>query len=361
MNGDTRENPLAVPAPGVAPVRPASIPPSDGPAPGSAEQVPTGTESAPAPARSGSRRVASVSAPPRQQVRAGAQALAAVVAVLAALGVWATYRFFVTTVVGQRLDELAFTGAEYGQGRLWQVAEPVLDVVSVAFVVVGLGAAVAVAVVRRRWVLALQVVVLVAGANLTTQLLKHQILDRPDLLEGWNGPNTLPSGHTTVAASVSVALLLATPRAWRPVVALAGAAYTAATGVSTLIGQWHRPSDVVAALLVVLAWGALVCAMTPASSLDVAPRRHRTASGSPQVGAFASPGSSVVAGLLLLAAVIAGGVAAAAGVRLVGSGSVGIAPDVGAYAAGALAVLAATAVTFALLLLLRQATARPRG
>ncbi len=301
-----------------------------------------------------------MAAPPRPRVRPGAQVTAAVVGVLAAVAVWVTYRFFVTTVPGQTLDELAFTGAAYGQGQLWQVAEPVLDVVSVAFVVGGLGAAMAVALVRRRWVLALQVAVLVGGANLTTQVLKHQLLTRPDLLPGWNGENTLPSGHTTVAASVSVALLLATPRAWRPAMAVLGVAYTGATGVSTLVGQWHRPSDVVAALFVVLAWGAVVCALTPSSSLDVAPRRHRLPSGLPRSNAFASPGSSVVAGLLLLGAAVAGGIALAAGVRLAEAGTVPIGEDVTAYAAGALGVLAATALAFALLLQLRQSTARPR-
>ncbi|GAA1976655.1 hypothetical protein GCM10009718_11140 [Isoptericola halotolerans] len=293
-------------------------------------------------------------------MRPGAQAVAAVVAVVAVVAFWATYRYFVTTVSGQTLDELAFFGANYGQGRLWQVAEPVLDVVSVAFVVGGIGAAMAVALARRRWVLALQVAVLVGGANLTTQLLKHQVLSRPDLLPGWNGGNTLPSGHTTVAASVSVALLLATPRAWRPTVALLGAVYTGATGVSTLIGQWHRPSDVVAALFVVLAWGALVCAMTPASSLDVAPRGRRLPSGLPRPNAFHSPGSSVVACLLLLGGAVAGGLAMVAALRILEADTVPMADDVTAYAAGVLGVLAATAVTFGLLLLVRQATARPR-
>jgi membrane-associated phospholipid phosphatase len=329
MNADTRE-------------QPAAAPPGGGTA---ADQV---------------LHVATVGAPPWTQVRLGAHVLAGLVALFATVAGWLTYRVFVTTTRGQRVDELAFEGAEHGQGSLWLVAEPVLDVVSVSFVVLGVGAAMAVALVRRRGVLAAQVAVLVGGANLTTQALKHQILTRPDLLDGWNGPNTLPSGHTTVAASVSVALLLATPRAWRPVVALLGGAYTAATGVSVLIGQWHRPSDVVAALLVVLAWGALVCALTPSSSLDLPARRFRTPSGGVEPKAFATPGSSVVAGLLLLGAAGAGGLSAMAVLRLAGPSSAGVPSDVAAYAAGSLAVLGTTAMVFALLLLLRQATARPR-
>ena len=79
------------------------------------------------------------------------------------------------------------------------------------------------------------------------------------------------------------------PRRWRPVVAVAGAAYTGATGVSTLVGQWHRPSDVVAAILVVLAWSAGVCALSSPSSLDA-----------PQDGP--QRGTSGAAALLLLGA-----------------------------------------------------------
>ena len=300
----------------------------------------------------GDARVPHEAAGSRVEPRIGARLVAWTVAVLAAAGVWMTWRVFVATARGQRVDELAFEGAVHGQGRLWAVAEPVLDVVSVAFVVAGVGAAVLVAVVRRRWVLALQVAALVAGANITTQLAKRVLFDRPDLLPGWNAPNALPSGHTTVAASVSAALLLATPRTWRPVVAVLGAAYTGATGISTLVGQWHRPSDVVAALLVVLAWAAAVCALTPASSLD-APRTPGAS--------LASPGSSVVAGLMLLASAAAGALALGALAGLAGARwDVPFANDMTAYAGGVCGVLAATGAVFAILLLVRQASARPR-
>jgi len=280
-----------------------------------------------------------------------ARTTAAVVAALAAIGVWVMWRVFVATTDGQRVEELAFNGALHGQGRLWRIAEPVLDVVSVAFIVAGIGAAILVAVLRRRWGLAVQVAVLVVGANLTTQVAKHALFDRPDLLPGWTGSNALPSGHTTAAASVAAALLLAAPRAWRPAVAVLGAAYTAATGVSTLVGQWHRPSDVVAAVLVVLAWGAAVCAFTPPTAAD-APSSARDT--------LATPGSSVVAGLMLLGGAAAGIAAVATMAGLAGEEwAAPISPDITAYAAGALGVVGASSAAFGLLLLLRQATARP--
>ncbi|MFD7308251.1 phosphatase PAP2 family protein [Promicromonospora sp. NPDC059942] len=280
--------------------------------------------------------------------RVGPRVVAAVVAALALWGVWATWDVFVRSGRGQHADQLALEGAARGQGVLWELAEPVLGVVSNSFVGLGLAVAVVLALARGRWWLAAQVVILVAGANLTTQVLKHVVLDRPALLDIARADiNTLPSGHTTVAASVAAGLLIAVPRRWRPLVALAGAAYTAATGVSTLIGQWHRPSDVVAAILVVLAWSAGVCALSSSSSLD-----------QPRTGA--EPGTSGAAGLLLLGAVVCGalGLGALGSVRGYGW-ALPIGGDLTAYMGGALGVVAVTLGSFALMLLVRQSTARP--
>ena len=279
--------------------------------------------------------------------RRGPRVTAGVVAVLALWGVWATWDTFVTSAGGQRADQLALEGAARGQGVLWELAEPVLGVVSNSFIGLGLATAVILALVRGRWWLAAQVVVLVVGSNLTTQVLKHAVLDRPALLDLPRADiNTLPSGHTTVAASIAVGLLIAVPRRWRPVVAVAGAAYTAATGVSTLVGQWHRPSDVVAAVLVVLAWGAGVLALSTTSSLD-----------GPRSGL--EPGSAAAAGLLLLGSVLTGALALGAlgSVRGYGWGLPG--GDLTAYMGGMLGVVAVTLGSFALLLLVRQSTARP--
>jgi len=110
---------------------------------------------------------------------------------------------------------------------------------------------------RRREVLAALVVVI--GANVTTQLLKvtleharHKAFEHGIELP-W--PNSLPSGHTTAAASIAVGLLLVTPAAHRLAAALLGIALTAAVGFSVVILGWHYPSDVLGGLLVVGAWG----------------------------------------------------------------------------------------------------------
>jgi membrane-associated phospholipid phosphatase len=332
----TRPLPVAAPAgPTVGPHPGTPAAPSARPAAGPQRPVGTpGPSERPGP-----------TAQPGPTARVAPRVVAGLVAVAAAALAWAVWRFFVDTYAGQMLERAAFDGAVNGQGPLWTLGEPVLDTVSVTFVVVGLAAAMAIAVVRRRWGLAVQVGFLVVGANVTTQAVKHVLLGRENLIGGWTAENSLPSGHTTVAASVAAALLLVVPRAARPLVAVLGGAYTAAIGVSTLVGQWHRPSDVVAAVLVVLAWGALVCAFTPRSSLD------------PRAGA--SPGSVVTAVLLLLGAAASGVVALWTMRATPATWDTTTAQEATAYLGGVAGVAGVTAGAFALLLLVRQSTARP--
>lgn len=257
----------------------------------------------------------------------------------AAVGVVVVWRVFVTTRTGQLVDQAAFDGGSYGRTQLWRVAEPVLDVVSVPFVAVVVLAAMTLAVLRRRALLAVRVALLVGGANLTTQLLKHNVLDRPDLDVGDRLGNALPSGHATVAASVSAALLLVVPRHLRPAAAVVAVLYTVATGVSTLVGAWHRPSDVVAAVLVVTAWGGVAVAL-----------------GRPATTAVDRPGGTrVVVGLLAVAAALTGvpsGLALRHTYRLVRDGGevTARADLLTAYAGGALAVVAVTCAAVGVLL-----------
>jgi membrane-associated phospholipid phosphatase len=109
---------------------------------------------------------------------------------------------------------------------------------------------------RRREVLA--GVVVIAGANLTTQLLKttleharHKAFQHGIELP-W--PNSFPSGHTTAAASIAVALLFVVPATHRFLAGVLGFGILAAVGVSVVVLGWHYPSDVLGGLLVVGAW-----------------------------------------------------------------------------------------------------------
>lgn len=107
---------------------------------------------------------------------------------------------------------------------------------------------------RHHWRAVIGAAVVIVGANVTTQVLKP-VLDRPDL--GYGIHNSLPSGHVTVAASVVAALMLVVPAGARAAVAGLGTFAVGLTGLSTIVAGWHRPADVVAALVVALGWCAV--------------------------------------------------------------------------------------------------------
>ncbi|MEU4792767.1 phosphatase PAP2 family protein [Micromonospora tulbaghiae] len=169
------------------------------------------------------------------------------------------WRFAVHTELGQWLDTVALTGNRIGQDRIDDPVDTLLNAMSVVSLLAATAVIGFIALIRGRKALAVTATLLIAGANVTTQLLKHYLL-RPDFgidPERAAAGNSLPSGHTTVAASVAVALILVLPRKLRVAGAFLGAGYAAAAGVATLSAGWHRPSDAVAAYLVVGAWAAV--------------------------------------------------------------------------------------------------------
>lgn len=279
------------------------------------------------------------------------RAPAVLVALLAGLGVWACHAFFVGTARGQALDEAALAGAEIGPDSLWNVAGPVLDVVSVPFVVAVTVAAVALAAVRRRPMLAWQVVIVLAGANLTTQLLKATVFAGPGTDEAGRPYDSFPSGHTTVAAAVAAALILVVPVRGRSVAALAGAAYTALTGVSTLVGGWHRPSDVVAAVLVVLAWSCvamLVGSVAPVATYDAVPDPVGRVPG--------ARGTAIAKGLLATGAVATGVLAAVGLGRTAVAGAGDADAQLTAFVGGAAGITAVSLAAVGAVLVLVRVT-----
>ena len=99
--------------------------------------------------------------------------------------------------------------------------------------------------------------VLVAGANLTTQILKAALAHprlQPILGYYQVGETAFPSGHATASAAVAYAYLLIVPRAWRAATAALGAILTVAVAGSVVVLHRHYPSDVLGGLLVASAW-----------------------------------------------------------------------------------------------------------
>lgn len=176
--------------------------------------------------------------------------------VLAALFV-ALYLFFVRTYVGQIVDERAFIGANASQDSITKFSSALLNVLPVVAIGAGLIAALVIAAVRRNWRVLIVAAIAVAGANLSTELLKYTVLSRPHTGATYPLSNSFPSGHTTVAASVSLALFLVSSARARPYVAMGGVLFSVAAGTFLLVSQWHRPSDVIAGFVVVAFWACV--------------------------------------------------------------------------------------------------------
>jgi membrane-associated phospholipid phosphatase len=197
------------------------------------------------------------------------------VTIVAGLAVGLLYAVFVRTGQGQRWDQAALRHLGWSTASRRTIST-VLDVITIGGMAIVLTGCVLVALARRRWAFAAAAVVLVGVANLATQELKHQILPRPEL--GYGHLNSLPSGHTTVTASITMAALLVVPRGARWWVAVLGAVSVAVTGVGTVVAGWHRPADVAAALCVTLAVATLVMAVLSLGrgTEPGAPPAHRT-------------------------------------------------------------------------------------
>lgn len=169
----------------------------------------------------------------------------------------AVYFVFVRSRIGQVIDERAFAGADVWKGGVIEFAHAFLNALPVVSVIIGAILALVIVLVRRNWPVFAVAVGAAVGANVSTQVLKYTILSRPEKGVDAGLANSLPSGHTAVAASAAlVVFLLAAPR-FRPLAAVIGSIFAIAAGASTLVEQWHRPSDVVAGMLVVAFWGCL--------------------------------------------------------------------------------------------------------
>lgn len=199
--------------------------------------------------------------------------------------VWLTWWAFVTTHRGQSLEALALAGSHIGAWRVDSQADQLLATVSVPMVAAIILAVLVIGAVRGRWVAGVAAAVAVGGANVTTQLLKYRLFERDDLLGlgGWNGTNTLPSGHTTVAAAALVGMILVVPPMLRSVTTVIGTFAVAAYGLATLVNQWHRPSDVIAAILVACGWGYLAVAAIRVVERTGRPRDVRHSPGAASV------------------------------------------------------------------------------
>lgn len=206
----------------------------------------------------------------------------------------ASYVLGVRNVLGQRAEESVLDAAEF----TFTPPAP-LNLVSVPTIAIALAVVGVVAWASHGLRRALVVTAIPAGAIVAAQLLKLRLLTRPELFE-LDAANTFPSGHMTVFAAISCALVWAVPSRVRAFVALGGAALIAAVGWQLLAYGWHRPSDVYGGIALAVAAFALAALILPPTS------------GGPVVlGRSTSVGLAIVGWVCVAAAVVLVGIAVA--------------------------------------------------
>ena len=151
---------------------------------------------------------------------------------------------------GRSLDLAAYAGRFEAGTRLHMVNAAVLNVVTGTTLLLGTLTLAVVGVWTRKVAFAARavgaVLVSVLGAEVLKLALPHAGVVDP--VWTWAGGGSFPSGHTTIAASMSLAVLGISSNAWRRRLAGPLLAWTVLTATATVAVGWHRPSDVLGGL-----------------------------------------------------------------------------------------------------------------
>jgi membrane-associated phospholipid phosphatase len=172
-----------------------------------------------------------------------------------------TYVAFVYSQGGQHWENAAMRQSWHIADTTTSVlADKYLRYVTSAFLLLGLFLILIIGLARKRYALTIAAIGTVLASFLGTEILKYFILDRPNLVDTDNPrllSNTFPSGHTTIAMSFAVGLIIIVPYRFRPIIAFLTYAATATVGSFTVIASWHRPSDTFGANFLVLGCACL--------------------------------------------------------------------------------------------------------
>ncbi|RKE63049.1 phosphatase PAP2 family protein [Microbacterium sp. AG238] len=172
----------------------------------------------------------------------------------------------VFTATGQHADQAAMVATTASTNPVLRLAQHasanyILIVAALTMIL-----SIVAAVVRRRYAEAVAASVLFVGASVVTQVLKNEVIARPDLASGWGAyGNSLPSGHATIAIAAACAALFASPTRMKWVLAPVLVVWTTVAGMGVIAAGWHRPSDVVTASLVVGFWCTIAALLVAAA------------------------------------------------------------------------------------------------
>ncbi|MFS0715057.1 phosphatase PAP2 family protein [Microbacterium sp. 2P01SA-2] len=186
---------------------------------------------------------------------------------LAAIAV--TVLVCVFTATGQHADQAAMVATTASSNPVLRAAQHISANYILIVAAVTMLVSIIAAILRRRFAEAAAASVVFVGASVVTQVLKNEVIARPDLASGWGAyGNSLPSGHATIAIAAACAALFAAPHRMKLVLAPVLVVWAAVAGMGVIAAGWHRPSDVVTASLVVGFWCTI-------AALIVTVARHR--------------------------------------------------------------------------------------
>ncbi|MEO8273507.1 MAG: phosphatase PAP2 family protein [Chloroflexota bacterium] len=164
-----------------------------------------------------------------------------------------TYWAFVTTGVGQSLENLAVRGAQLRSTETRGASLELLSPISVLAFGLAITITFLVAVLRRRLALGAMAVGVMVTSVVAAELLK-EVLPRPVFEPGpsWILRNSFPSGSAAVATAVAIGCLLVAPDRLRWLVLAAGTLAVAIIGDAVQTAGWHRLSDTIGGTLLVI-------------------------------------------------------------------------------------------------------------
>lgn len=169
------------------------------------------------------------------------------------------YAGLVLTATGQRWENTA-TAGRLTDGRLSaeQVAHRIPHEIALSTLGLALLLLAVTGILRKRYTATVAALGVVIASTALAELLQRYVLHRPDLV---GAPAHLldggfPSGHTTLALSVTLGFALVVPYRLRAIAVGACAVWATALGFHTVAAGWHRPGDLIGAHLLVL---AMVC------------------------------------------------------------------------------------------------------
>lgn len=167
------------------------------------------------------------------------------------------YVLGVLSSTGQLVEQNALSAARF-------TTDPPapLGLVSPLFIGVSLVVLALVALWAHGIMRAFTVAIVPVFAIVASQLLKQEVLWRPDLMS-FGTENTFPSGHMTVYAALVAAAIFAAPHRIQAFLALCGAVLLGVVSWQLLTYGWHRPSDVFGALALGIASFAAITFFSP--------------------------------------------------------------------------------------------------